>query len=108
MRGHVITQVESGLTRPLTCPSLDCPTPIDPRLAKEELELEDKIVTQYERILRNREIAGDSDRKFCPQPGCEGVVHRPTIMPSKSRFSKNAVTQAIAKQVPGLCDVCSG
>ena len=72
-----------GMT--VTCPHHECDVP----LTQSELESLAPSPTVYESLLEAADenfVASSCDLKFCPHPGCEGIVHRlvPPIVKQES------------------------
>ena len=72
-----------GIT--VTCPHHECNVP----LTQSELQSMVPNPTVYESLLEAADenfVASSSDLKYCPHPGCEGVVHRlvPPIVQQES------------------------
>jgi len=64
----------SGQLHKMKCPNMNCKLKIESEEVKQLLNGD--AFQKFYRLMKNHEIATSRDKKFCPYPGCEGVVQK--------------------------------
>lgn len=73
---HVASQIREGAVAGLRCP--ECPREITAEEVHQVVPA--SVAERYDRLKSARSLAQDPNRRPCPKPGCEGVLHKPKLM----------------------------
>ena len=63
----------SGQIQKIKCPNANCKSEIENSDLKDLLNSD--TYEKFKRLLLNYEVGKSKDKKFCPYPGCEAIIH---------------------------------